>query len=304
VTQWMPRMALVCVALLSALAAAAPARAGTAADGSDAGGTRVDDGTAETATGAEAAPSQESDSGPDLPATSLPGGLELHRPNYIMPLTWTDRAHGKGDAELKFQISLKHRLGETPFYFGYTQVAYLRWLDRKHSRPFREINFNPELWYRFRPGRLPPDWLGLDLGYEHESNGEDLPGSRSWDRLYARPWFEEGPWRGALKIWYRIPEPKKDSPDDPSGDDNPDILDYYGYHEATLGYTFDDGDWVSVMTRYAFATQRGAIRLDYAIPTPTNRSYFFFQLFSGYGESLQTYHDERTRIGVGFALLQ
>jgi len=245
---------------------------------------------------------------PDLPSSELPGRLEIHRPNYLMPVTWTDRADGRSDAELKFQISLRHRIGDFPVYFGYTQVAYLRWLDEKNSRPFREINFNPEIWYRVRPGRLWPDealdWLGLDLGYEHESNGEDLPQSRSWDRLYARPFFDAGPWHGALKVWYRIPESKKDSPADPSGDDNPEILDYYGYHELNVNYTFGDGDWLSVTTRYAAANRRGSLRLEYATPTPTRNSYFFFQLFSGYGESLQTFKQNRSRIGLGFALLR
>jgi len=295
----------IAVALSIAVAGPVPAWAGSAGD-TGATPTPGDAQPAATDAGTKPAPPPDvgPEAAPDLPVTSLPAGFELHRPNYILPLTWTNRAHGKSDAELKFQISLKHRIGKTPIYFGYTQVAYLRWLDRQHSRPFREINFNPEFWYRFRPGRLGPDWLGLDLGYEHESNGKDLPGSRSWDRLYARPWFEQGRWRGALKVWYRIPEHGRSSPDNPGGDDNPDILKYYGHHEATLGYTFKDGDWVSVMTRYAFGHRRGAVRIDYAIPTPTYRSYFFFQLFSGYGESLQTYHDDRTRIGIGFALLQ
>jgi phospholipase A1 len=249
----------------------------------------------------------ESATGPDLPSAELPGRLELHRPNYVMPLTWTDDAEGDEDAELKFQISLKHQVGSFPVYLGYTQTAYLRWLDEENSRPFREINFNPEIWYRVTPGRLPGerfDWLGVDAGYEHESNGEDVPESRSWDRLYVRPWLEQGRWRAALKLWYRLPEQEKDSPTDPEGDDNPEILEYYGSHELKVGYSFDGGDWAEVTTRYAFPHDRGAIRLRYATPTPTRNSYFFVELFSGYGESLQTFRDSRSRIGIGFALLR
>lgn len=255
----------------------------------------------------DADPAAAAGGGPDLPSTPLPGRLELHRPNYIMPLTWTDDAAGNEDAELKFQISLRHQIGNFPVYFGYTQTAYLRWLDEEDSRPFREINFNPELWYRMRPGRLPGerlDWLGIDAGYEHESNGEDLPESRSWDRLYVRPWVEHDRWLAALKLWYRIPEDPKESPSDPSGDDNPDILDFYGHHELKVGYTFAGGDWTEVTTRYAFSDERGAIRLRYATPTPTRNSWFFAELFSGYGESLQTFKENRTRVGIGFALLR
>ncbi len=232
----------------------------------------------------------------------LPGRLELHRPNYVLPVTWTDNARNSDDIELKFQLSLRHQVARTPFYVAYTQESYLRWLDEENSRPFREINYSPEAWYRFQPERLPGDWLGLDLGFEHESNGGAVGESRSWDRLYLRPWFEEGPWRGQLRLWYRIPEDPKDGEEDPTGDDNPDILDYYGRHEARVEYRFADGDRLALATRYATSDERGSVLLEYAIPTPGD-SYFFVQLFSGYGESLETYRDKRTRIGIGFALL-
>ncbi len=237
-----------------------------------------------------------------LDALDLPGRLKLHRPNYVMPVTWTDDGEDSDDAEFKFQISLLHQVGDTPFYMAYTQVAYWRWLDSENSRPFREINFNPEFWYRFDRGRLPMDWLGLDLGYEHESNGEGVGDSRSWDRFYVRPWFENGPWRGQLKLWYRIPEEDKDGPDDPTGDNNPDILDYYGRHEARLEYRFNDGDRLAVTTRYAYSDDRGSVKLEYALATGGD-SYVFFQLFNGYGESLETYRENRSRIGVGFAFM-
>lgn len=242
--------------------------------------------------------------GVELPPTELPGRLELHRPSYVLPLTWSDDAEGRADAELKFQISLRHRVGNTPVFLGYTQIAYWRWLDKDNSRPFREINFNPEIWYRFRPGRLEPDWLGLDLGFEHESNGESVERSRSWDRVYMRAFIDEGPWAGDLKIWWRRPVREKDSQTDPGGDDNPDILEYYGHHELSLAYTFAGGTRLTAMTRFAFSDERGAARLELATPTPTRNSWFYVQLFSGYGESLETFRDKRTRLGIGFALLR
>lgn len=236
-------------------------------------------------------------------ALDLPGQLELHRPNYVMPITWTDDAQDSDDIEFKFQISLRHQVADTPFYLGYTQVSYWRWMDEAQSRPFREVNYNPEVWYRYRRGRLPLEWLGLDIGYEHESNGGNVGQSRSWNRVYVRPWFEEGNWRGQLRIWYRIPEEEKSGPNDPTGDDNPNIIDYYGHHELRLEYRFDNGHRVAVATRYASSDDRGSVKLEYAIPTPGD-SYFFFQLFSGYGESLETFRENRTRGGIGFALLR
>lgn len=245
---------------------------------------------------------QESTQTDRSPGTiTLPQGLSLHRPNYALPLTWSDDADGSEDIEFKFQLSLQYQVAATPLYVAYTQVSYFRWLDDENSRPFRESNFNPEIWYRFRPGRLRPDWLGLDIGFEHESNGEDLPESRSWDRGYARAWLDRGQWDGSLKIWERIPEGDKATQDDPSGDDNPDIVDFYGHHELRLAYTFADGDRLSGLSRYSFSDGRGALRLDYAIPT--GGGYWYLQLFTGYGESLETFKENRTRIGIGFALL-
>ncbi len=258
-----------------------------------------------TAMAATAAAAGEASAGQaDATASLLPQGLSLYRANYALPLTWTKQAEDEGDAEFKFQISLQYQILETPFYAAYTQEAYFRWLDEDDSRPFREINFIPELWYRFRPGRLEPDWLGLDIGIEHQSNGESQPESRSWNRAYVRPFLRQGAWSAEIKIWDRFGAPDEPSgPSNPAGDDNPDIVDFYGHHELRVGYRFDGGDRVSLLTRSAFGDGRGALRLDYATPAGGN-GHWYVQLFTGYGESLETFRDNRTRIGVGFALLR
>ncbi len=259
-----------------------------------------------TATGSSVASAEDgASSEPDvnLATITLPEGLSLYRPNYALPFTWSDDADGSADMEFKYQLSFQYQVARTPVYVAYTQTAFFRWLDDEDSRPFRETNYNPAVWYRFRPGRLRPDWLGLDIGYEHESNGEDLPESRSWDRTYVRAWFDQQAWHGSLKLWSRIPEGKPSTPEDPDGDDNPDIVDYYGHHELHLEYTFEDGERLSATSRYSFSDQHGALRLHYAWPTGTGSGYWYLQLFSGYGESLETFRENRTRIGIGFALL-
>ncbi len=239
----------------------------------------------------------------DLATIQLPEGLSLYRANYALPITWSDDAAGSEDVEFKYQLSFRYQVARTPVYVAYTQTAYFRWLDDENSRPFRETNYNPEIWYRFRPGRLRPDWLALDIGFEHESNGEEQPASRSWDRTYVRAWFDQDRWSGSLKVWSRVPDGEPSTPEDPDGDDNPGIVDYYGHHELRLEYTFDDGQRLSAMSRYSFSDHHGALRLDYAWPTGGGSGYWYAQLFSGYGESLETFRDKRTRIGIGFALL-
>ncbi len=68
--------------------------------------------------------------------------------------------------------------------FGYTQKSIWKLYDA--SAPFEENNYNPEIYYSWDTSDLlgwgPLDWL--TVGFEHESNGEDDPGSRSWNRIY------------------------------------------------------------------------------------------------------------------------
>lgn len=58
------------------------------------------------------------------------------------------------------------------------------------SRPFRETNYRPELFY-FTPTSWQPlggsTWLGF--GIEHESNGQRQELSRSWNRVYTNLTF-------------------------------------------------------------------------------------------------------------------
>jgi outer membrane phospholipase A len=90
---------------------------------------------------------------------------------------------GKYDG--KIQLSFKARPANgLPLYFGYTQL--MMWDIYKSSAPMRDINFNPEVFYRLTLGD-PKSLRWLDLGpFEHESNGVDGNKSRSWNRTYAR----------------------------------------------------------------------------------------------------------------------
>jgi phospholipase A1 len=233
----------------------------------------------------------------------IKGGFSLHKENYLLPLTWGNVADRAEDAELKFQFSFKQQLyrGLT---FAYTQKSFWRVLDQEDSRPFRETNYNPELFYRFQlPAPAGRGW-GADLGIEHESNGSREPDSRSWNRVYLAPFVEWGRLRAELKLWRRLSEEAKDTPDDTSGDENPDIVDYYGYGELRLAYVSSGRHRAALMTRWNFATDRGAVQLDYSVPTGTKNLYIYAQLWSGYGESLIDYDRSVTRYGIGMLIRQ
>ncbi len=225
-------------------------------------------------------------------------GFSLHKQNYVIPLTWSNVARHSEDAEFKFQFSFKQRLWKS-FYFAYTQKSFWRILDQEDSRPFRETNHNPELFYRLKPERNRLGPWGLDVGYEHESNGAREPDSRSWDRVYIAPFFDFGDLRASFKVWYRLSEEQKRFPDDPEGDENPDIEDFYGNTELRLAYEFPFGHEINLATRWNFETSKGGLQFDYSIPTPNRNVFFIAQIWTGYGESLIDYNHYRTRYGIG-----
>jgi len=230
-------------------------------------------------------------------------GFSLHRENYLLPLTWGNRASGAEDAELKFQLSFKQHLGFN-IYLAYTQKSFWRILDGADSRPFRETNYNPQLFYRLPPCATSWGNWGADVGYEHESNGAREPESRSWDRLFIAPFVECGGLRTELKLWHRISEEVKEDPLDPTGDENPDIEEFYGYGELRLAYETPRRYRGSLMLRYNFATSRGGLQLDVAMSTATENLYLYGQLWTGYGESLIDYDRSLTRYGVGLQIRQ
>ena len=172
-------------------------------------------------------------------------------------------------------------------------------IDQDESRPFRETNYNPELFWRLL--RPAPSWglWGGNLGLEHESNGAREPDSRSWNRVYLAPFVEYGRLRAELKLWRRLSEEAKKSPDDTSGDENPDISDFYGYGELRLAYLARWQHRAALMARWNFATGKGAVQLDYSVPTGTKNLFIYGQLWSGYGESLIDYNRSLTRYGIG-----
>ena len=219
---------------------------------------------------------------------------------YVLPA-----AYGRGveglDTEMEFQISAKQRLFASNFFFGYTQKSFWQIYDQERSRPFRETNYNPEFFYRWTPD--PEIWhhWGLDVGLEHESNGQTLPDSRSWNRLYITPFQAKGRNLRYIKFWYRLPEDRKDDPMDPKGDDNPDIYRFMGYAEAHIQRQLGGGSLGDLMVRGNPSTGKGAISLNYTWPSNDGYMFYMLRLFHGYGESLIDYNRSITRIGFGFA---
>lgn len=231
-------------------------------------------------------------------------GVSLHKANFILPFSYSPRFPGD-ESEFIFQISGKAQLwdfGPGALYFGYSQRSYFQIFNEKKSKAFRESNYNPELFVRLpKPLRSLPDW-SFDAGLEHESNGQDLPDSRSYNRLFFAPYWTKGRQAVQLKTWWRIPEDDGRPATDPKRDDNPDLGSYYGYGELRFRRDLPwNNQLIEVMLRGNTATGRGAVQVDYSLEVGPVGA-LFLRVFNGYGESLIDYNRSVTRVALGVAL--
>ena len=171
------------------------------------------------------------------------------------------------------------------------------------SSPFRETNHEPEIFMVFNN-----DWqlAGLTnsllaVGAVHQSNGNYLGRSRSWNRVYGTMIFDRGSFALKGKLWWRIPEDKKEFKDDTQGDDNPDIGDYMGNFEISAAYGLDEHRFTALMRNNLDKPNHGALEMTWSYPIKGNLR-LYTQYFNGYGESLIDYNAPTQRIGLGIAI--
>ncbi|MDN3454621.1 MULTISPECIES: phospholipase A [unclassified Psychrobacter] len=243
-----------------------------------------------------------------------------YRPTYLLPLFYTlDPNLNPGtptqitdpldsndirETELKFQLSLKTKVAEDLFdtnadlWFGYTQESHWQVYNEDNSRPFRATDYQPEIFLT-QPVTASLPFGGrlrmLGAGAVHQSNGQDDPLSRSWNRAYLMAGAEWGRLSVIPRIWTRV------NNENSSDDDNPDIEDYMGYGDIKFLYDLPNENSISGTLRYNPSTNKGAAQIDYIYPLSENVKGMV-QLFQGYGESIVDYNHESTSIGFGIVL--
>ena len=256
----------------------------------------------------------------ELEVADNPFALSPHKVNYILPVTYNSSPNeapfaGREDyypfdnLEAKFQVSLKFPVWYNMFgdnghlYFAYTNQSYWQVYNQEHSSPFRETNHEPEAVLLFNN-----DWQVagfknsfLGLGINHQSNGRSGNLSRSWNRIYGIAVFDKGDFAFATKVWWRIPEDPKETPDDATGDDNPDINRYMGNFEVYGAYAIQKHRFTLLFRNNLRKKNRGAIEATYSYPMVGNMR-FYAQYFNGYGESLIDYNVNTNRIGIGVSI--
>lgn len=241
--------------------------------------------------------------------------VRFHRPNYLQFASYSTNPHEEpfdilfnsldytgarvDSTEAQFQISFKARLWATEdrrfgLWGAYTQKSQWQLYNDATSRPFRETNYEPELFVSFDPklsfGGF--DWGLLNVGYNHQSNGRSDPLSRTWDRLFAEFGIERGNFALLVRPWVII---------DDGDDDNPDIEDYMGWGDITALYRWH-GNSFSLMGRGNPDTRKGAAMFAWTSPPVFGPLRAYVSAFSGYGETLIDYDWKQNTFGIGFTL--
>ena len=248
-------------------------------------------------------------------------GLYAYKANYLLPLSYSSKDYLYWDKdgingtyekqyETEFQISLKKPvlfnllgLHET-LTFAYTQRVW--WQVYSDSSPFRETNYEPEVFVTFPTSQAFDKNYGIKgvrVGFVHESNGQDGLQSRSWNRLYVSSIWQHQNIFTNFRVWYRIPEDKKKNPTDSHGDDNPDIERYLGYGDITLSHIHGKSHFtLLVRNNLRLHENKGAVRLSYSYPLAFSKDTFLYaKIFSGYGESLIDYDRYINKASIGFS---
>jgi phospholipase A1 len=250
-----------------------------------------------------------------------PFAILPHKPNYILPVTYSEldediydqqlQNYNLDNLEAKFQISIKYIAIENMLTedlnleVAFTTTSWWQSYNQSFSTPFRETNYEPELIFSY----LKP-WSLMNLAIKnsfvsinHQSNGQAGSLSRSWNRIIGGLAFEHNNIVWGVQTWWRLPENDKEEPDDPAGDDNPNIEKYLGYGQLGVLWKLPRNHNLEVMLRNNLRNEenKGAIELGWSFPF-TNQLQGYVQYFDGYGESLIHYNRSTERLGIGIKL--
>ena len=193
--------------------------------------------------------------------------------------------------------------GRDSLWFGYTQQSYWQIFTSSISRPFRNTDHEPEFMYIVpTPANLPGGWRlrysGLSIN--HQSNGQSLPLSRSWNRAILMAGMEKGDrYTVTARLWNRIA-------DGDETDDNPGIEKLIGRGELSGSWQVNQDHTLMLTLRHSLASEaNGSYRLEWLRTLDSNSAglRLHVQLFNGYGDSLVDYNRARTVLSIGLSLV-
>jgi hypothetical protein len=212
----------------------------------------------------------------------------------------------------RFQLSFKYRLfdpatgfgADQPwlvgFYFGYTQNSL--WDLSAESKPFHDTAYRPSFFWKWQRTD-DRTWIdAVRLGFEHESNGQAGPLSRSINTLFVRPEWRWSAGRGGMieftpKFYAYV-----------SKSENPDIPLYRGYVDWRVRHDVG-GQWITTAVARTGTAGKGSLLLEMSRRTRDIRvgplsGYLHLQFFNGFGESMLDYNVRRhTQLRIGLAIV-
>lgn len=209
-----------------------------------------------------------------------------------------------GDDDLKLQFSFKYRLAKSwNFYFAYTQLMF--WNVYDESKPFADVNYNPEVFYRLFEG-WGDSFMNLDVGYIHSSNGREGLDSRSLDRVFVRSSFGAKIERNYIAVQVMAYQIYNED------ETNRDIVNHLGYY--SLGFFVSDiilmeNEHIDLEAKafagsklYDFDKGGYLLGLSYDFESSDFNPSIYLQRFEGFGESLDRYNIKRTEYRIGLLL--
>jgi phospholipase A1 len=260
----------------------------------------------------------------ELDSTAVRGTFLVtpYKTIYIMPFVWSsspnEQPHSGNtsldytpsskvnydDVELKFQLSFKTKIlqsflwGRADLWLAYTQISHWQLYNAELSRPFREINYEPEIILNF-PVKFNVFGFKarmIGVSFNHMSNGKSYPDTRSWNRVILMTGFERKNWNIYIRPWYVIPESKGDNPDISSYIGNADVNVIYAKKRSIFTFTGSHNFNLE-------GNMRGSSTFSWAYSIQGNlRGYL--HVSHGYGNSLIDYNHNQTTVGVGVSLIE
>ena len=231
----------------------------------------------------------------------------------------TPEQYNRGETKLQLSVRTKIAKGllksdsgddgdQDSLWVAYSQKSYWQLFNSALSRPFRTTDHEPELIYIYpHQIALPGGWNYRlsGLGLVHQSNGQALPLSRSWNRAYLMGAAEkvlgqESAVRIQARAWERLGE---------SGEDeNPGIQGFIGRAEITGTWQMNRIHTLGLTLRHSLRKEaRGSASIDWLVAPDAAATYsglrYHLQLFSGYGDSLVDYNRRRTALSLGVSLV-
>lgn len=260
----------------------------------------------------------------ELDTTSIRGTFLVtpYKPMYVLPVRWSNSPNERpisgnvnsdyvaplgvdyNNIEAKFQLSFKTKIlqgifwGHGDLWVAYTQISHWQIYNNSLSRPFREVNYEPELILnipvKFNIFGFKTRMIGM--AFNHQSNGKSEPFSRSWNRFILHAGLERKNWTIYLRPWFRVPADK---------DDNPDIADYVGRGDVNVIYT-KNGNIFSFIGSHSLnfnSKSRGNSSFSWSYPIKNNLKGYLL-VSHGYGETLIDYNNLQTTVGIGVSLIE